>query len=104
MLHFNPAKRTSVRSALSHPFFSSIRKENEEITGNPIGMDVETGIQTMTYLKARIFAECKLYEVKRQKGEEVVDGESAGSNENGNGNDSTKSSANINGKTRAVTR
>ena len=41
MIRFNPYKRITVYEALRHPFFASIRKEEDEKKTDPILMEFE---------------------------------------------------------------
>ena len=59
MIRFNPYKRITVYEALRHPFFASIRKQDEMKT-DPIMMDFEfKGELNMQELKEILLSEIK---------------------------------------------
>ena len=60
MIRFNPYKRITVYEALRHPFFTSIRKQEDEMKTDPIMMDFEfKGELSMEELKEILLSEIK---------------------------------------------
>ena len=60
MIRFNPYKRITVYEALRHPFFASIRKQEDEMKTDPIMMDFEfKGELSMEELKEILLSEIK---------------------------------------------
>ena len=60
MIRFNPYKRITVYEALRHPFFASIRKQEDEMKTDPIMMDFEfKGELNMQELKEILLSEIK---------------------------------------------